>query len=143
MRERLEDVIRPGEVAEDLVLLLRGGVHTDGIDRLRDQAGEMNRRFSLEGGDCYGISVFGVTEESESWILARNMAVRRRLAAGTRSMTRPIAVSSPSAAATTVSATKMSPSCGSCQPSALHIGLSCSTDTTGRTTGSSWTPWVT
>lgn len=78
MRERLEDVIRPDEVAGDLVLLLRGGVHADGIDRLRDQASELNRRFSLEGGDCYGISAFAATEESEAWILARNMAVRRR-----------------------------------------------------------------
>ena len=78
MRERLEDVIRPGEVAEDLVLLLPGGVHAEGINRLRDQASEMNRRFSFEGGDCYGISAFAATEESESWILARNMAVRRR-----------------------------------------------------------------
>jgi len=31
VRERLEEVIRPGEVAADLVLLLRGGVHDDGI----------------------------------------------------------------------------------------------------------------
>ena len=121
MRERLEDVIRPGEVAEDLVLLLRGGVHTDGIDRLRDQAGEMNRRFSLEGGDCYGISVFGVTEESESWILARNMALRRRYYRVRYEDVSELRV----------------------LPTFRHIGLSCSTDTTGRTTGSSWTPWVT
>jgi len=76
--ERHEEVIRPGEVAADLVLLLRGGVHDDGILRLQEQAGDMNRRFSLEGGDCYGISTFAATEESEAWILARNMAVRRR-----------------------------------------------------------------
>lgn len=122
MRERLEDVIRPDEVAGDLVLLLRGGVHADGIDRLRDQASELNRRFSLEGGDCYGISAFAATEESEAWILARNMAF---------------------AAATTASGTRTSPNCGSCQPSALHTGPSCSTDPTARTTASSWTRWVT
>lgn len=78
MRERLEDVIRPGEVADNLVLLLRGGVHAEGIDRLRDQASELNRRFSFGGGDCYGISTFAATEESEAWVLARNMGVRRR-----------------------------------------------------------------
>jgi hypothetical protein len=78
MRARLEDVLRHGEVAKDLVLLLRGGVHREGMERLQEQAGDMNRRFSFEGDDCYGISVFAATEESEAWILARHMSVRRR-----------------------------------------------------------------
>lgn len=78
VRERLEDFLRPGESATDLVLLLRGGVHDDGIERLREQAAELNRRFCFEEGDCYGISAFAATEESEAWTLARNMRVRRR-----------------------------------------------------------------
>ncbi len=78
MKERLEDVLRPDEVANDLVLLLRGGFYEEGLERLQEQAAQLNRRFSLEGGDCYGISVFAATEETEEWVLARNMDVRRR-----------------------------------------------------------------
>ena len=78
MRERLEAALRHGEVATHLTLLLRGGVHDEGIERLHEQAGDMNRRFSFEGRDCYGISAFAATEESETWVLARNMSVRRR-----------------------------------------------------------------
>lgn len=77
-REPLEGALRPDEVADDLVFLLRGGVHKEGIERLRAQAGELNLRFSLNGGDCYGVSVFAATPESEAWVLARNMGVRRR-----------------------------------------------------------------
>lgn len=75
--EPLEGVLRHEESA-DLVLLLRGGVHEEGLERLQEQAAELNRRFSFEGGDCYGISVFAASEESEAWVLARNMRVRRR-----------------------------------------------------------------
>jgi hypothetical protein len=35
VKERLEDVLRPDEVADDLVLLLRGGVHEGEIARLQ------------------------------------------------------------------------------------------------------------
>jgi len=77
-REPLEGVLRPEECADELVLLLRGGVHEEGIVRLQEQAAERNRRFSFAGGDCYGISVFAASEESEAWVLARSMRVRRR-----------------------------------------------------------------
>lgn len=77
MKERLEDVLRPDEVAEHLVLLLRGGVYEEGLERLRVQAAQLNRRFSYENGPCYGISVFAATEDTEAWVLARNMDVRR------------------------------------------------------------------
>lgn len=36
MRERLEDVMRHGEVAENLVLLLRGGAHYESVERTSD-----------------------------------------------------------------------------------------------------------
>lgn len=78
MKERLEDVLRPDEVANDLALLLRGGVYEEGLERLQEQAAQLNRRFSFEGGACYGVSVFAATEETEDWVLARNMDVRRR-----------------------------------------------------------------
>lgn len=78
MKERLEDFVRPEETSAKLVLLLRGGVHAEHVDRLQDQAGQLNRRFSFEGGGCYGISVFAATEQSEPWVLARHMGVRRR-----------------------------------------------------------------
>lgn len=60
------------------MLLLRGGVYEEGLGRLQEQAAQLNRRFCFEGGDCYGISVFAATEETEEWVLARNMDVRRR-----------------------------------------------------------------
>lgn len=78
MKERLDDAVRPDEVADDLVLLLRGGVYEEGAERLQAQAAQLNRRFSFEGGECYGISVFAATEAGEAWVLARNMDVRRR-----------------------------------------------------------------
>lgn len=78
VREPLEAVLRPDEAAEDLMLLLRGGVHDESAVRLQQQAAELNRRFTLDGLDCYGISVFAATPESEAWVLARNMGVRRR-----------------------------------------------------------------
>lgn len=77
-RKRLESVLRPDEAADDLVLLLRGGVHREDTERLKAQAAELNRRFSFRGADCYGISVFAATSESEAWVLAKHMDVRRR-----------------------------------------------------------------
>lgn len=100
-RKRLESVLRPDEAADDLVLLLRGGVHREDTERLKAQAAELNRRFSFRGPDCYGISVFAATSESEAWVLAKHMDVRR---------------------GTTESDTPMSSSWRSCRPSPRPTG---------------------
>jgi hypothetical protein len=78
VKERLEDVLRPDEVADDLVLLLRGGVHEGEIARLQRQARDLDRRFSWRGGPCYGVSVFAAMPETEVLILATRMDSRRR-----------------------------------------------------------------
>jgi hypothetical protein len=78
VKERLEDVLRPDQVAEDLVLLLRGGVYDEDISRLQQQAAELDRRFTYQGGQCFGVSVFAATPETEADVLATNMDVRRR-----------------------------------------------------------------
>jgi hypothetical protein len=78
MKERLEDFLRPDEAAEDLVLLLRGGVDENDVARLQRQARDLDRRFSWRGGSCYGVSVFAATPESEGLVLATRMDVRRR-----------------------------------------------------------------
>lgn len=78
MKERLEDVLRPGEGADDLVLLLRGGVYDEDISRLQDQAAQLDRRFSFRDGACFGVSVFAATPDTEADVLAGNMDVRRR-----------------------------------------------------------------
>ena len=78
MKERLEDVMRPDGAAEDLVLLLRGGVYDEGISRLQQQAAELDRRFTFKGGSCFGVSVFAATLVTEADVLAKNMDVRRR-----------------------------------------------------------------
>jgi hypothetical protein len=53
VKERLEDFIRPDEIADDLVLLLRGGVHEDDVVRLQRQARDLDLRFSWRGGSSY------------------------------------------------------------------------------------------
>lgn len=78
VKERLEDFVRPDEIADDLVLLLRGEVHEDDVVRLQRQARDLDRRFSWRGGSCYGVSVFAATPETESLILATRMDARRR-----------------------------------------------------------------
>ena len=78
VKERLEDFVRPDEIADDLVLLLRGGVHEDDVVRVQRQARDLDRRFSWRGGSCYGVSVFAATPETESLILATRMDARRR-----------------------------------------------------------------
>jgi hypothetical protein len=78
VKERLEDVLRPDEVADDLMLLLRGGVHEADVARLQRQARDLDRRFSWRGGPCYGISVFAATPKTEGLILATRMDARRR-----------------------------------------------------------------
>lgn len=77
-KNRLEDVIRPGEAPDDLVFLLRAGDRDDSIERLRRQANRLSRRYTLEGRDCYGVSAFAATEENEAWVLATKMHIRRR-----------------------------------------------------------------
>lgn len=78
MKERLEDVLRVGEAADDLVLLLRGGVYDERLLRLQQQAAQLDRRFNYRGGPCFGVSVFAATSATESDVLATNMDVRRR-----------------------------------------------------------------
>lgn len=77
-KDALEDVLRPDEVPEDLVLLLRAGEEDDDVELLQRQALRLNRRYSFEGSGCWGISVFAATEENEPWVLATKMDVRRR-----------------------------------------------------------------
>lgn len=78
MKERLEDVVRPDDPADDLVLLLRGGVYDDDVARIHQQARDLDRRFTWCGGPCYGVSVFAATPETEDQVLARHMDARRR-----------------------------------------------------------------
>jgi hypothetical protein len=75
---RLEDVLRGTESPDDLVFLLRAGDQDDNLDRLQHQAARLSRRYTLGGVDCYGVSAFAATEESEAWVLATKMDVRRR-----------------------------------------------------------------
>ncbi|MGH3497449.1 MAG: hypothetical protein ACRDP1_08295 [Nocardioidaceae bacterium] len=77
-KDRLEDVVRPEETPDDLVLLLRAGDEDDSVERLKHQAARLSRRYTLNGADCYGVSAFAATEENESWLLATKMYVRRR-----------------------------------------------------------------
>lgn len=77
-KDELESVLRPNESPDDLVLLLRAGSAGDDVDLLKRQAVRLNRRFTFEGGECFGISVFAATEENEAWVLATKMDVRRR-----------------------------------------------------------------
>lgn len=77
-KDALEDALRPGEVPEDLVLLLRAGEEHDDVEVLKRQALRLHRRYLYDGDDCWGISVFAATEENESWVLATKMDVRRR-----------------------------------------------------------------
>jgi hypothetical protein len=76
-KDALEDVLRPNEVPEDLVFLLRAGAEDD-VDLLKRQALRLDRRYSFEGAACFGVSVFAATEENEPWVLATKMDVRRR-----------------------------------------------------------------
>lgn len=78
MKKRLESAIRAGEVPDDLVLLLRGGVHDDELRWLRSQAADLNRAYTLRSGPCFGVSVFAATPETESEVLANRMDTRRR-----------------------------------------------------------------
>ena len=75
---RLEDVLRGTESPDDLVFLLRAGDQDDNLDRLQHQAARLSRRYTLGNVDCYGVSAFAATEESEAWVLATKMDVRRR-----------------------------------------------------------------
>ena len=77
-KDALESVVRPDEGPDDLVLLLRAGDTEDDVAPLKRQAARLNRRFTYEGGECYGISAFSATEENEPWVLATKMDVRRR-----------------------------------------------------------------
>lgn len=77
-KDAFESVLRHGEVPEDLVLLLRAGDAADDVGLLMRQAARLNRRFSYEGHECYGISIFAATEENLPWLLATKMDVRRR-----------------------------------------------------------------
>lgn len=77
-KDALESVLRPDEMSDDLVLLLRAGDGDDNVELLQRQAVRLNRRYTFEGGECYGISVFAATEENEVWVLATKMDVRRR-----------------------------------------------------------------
>ena len=77
-KDALEDVLRPDEVPDGLVLLLRAGDERDDVDLLKRQALRLHRRYTYDGNDCWGISVFAATEENEPWVLATKMGVRRR-----------------------------------------------------------------
>lgn len=52
--EPLEDFLRPDELAKDLILLLRGGVYDEDVSRLQGQAAQLDRRFTYQGGKCFG-----------------------------------------------------------------------------------------
>jgi hypothetical protein len=78
VKERLEDVFRPDDLADDLVLLLRGGVYEDDVARIQQQARDLDRRFSWQDGSCYGVSVFAATPQTEDQVLAQHMDARRR-----------------------------------------------------------------
>lgn len=77
-KEALEDLLRPDESPDGLVLLLRAGDEGDDVDLLKRQALRLHRRYTYDGNDCWGISVFAATEENEPWVLATKMGVRRR-----------------------------------------------------------------
>lgn len=77
-KDALDDAVRPDELADDLVLLLRAGDEDDDVDLLKSQALRLHRRYTYGGEDCWGISVFAATEENEPWVLATKMEVRRR-----------------------------------------------------------------
>ena len=77
-KDALEDVLRPDESPDGLVLLLRAGDEGDDVDLLKRQALRLHRRYTYDGNDCWGISVFAATEENEPWVLATKMGVRRR-----------------------------------------------------------------
>lgn len=70
--------MRSDETPEDLVLLLRAGDQDDSVERLQQQAARLSRRFTLEGGECYGVSAFAAADENETWVLATRMPIRRR-----------------------------------------------------------------
>lgn len=78
MKERLENVLRPESTDQEPVLLLRGGVHEDGLTHLRRQAAQLDRRFTYQGGPCFGVSVFAATSATEARVLATRMDARRR-----------------------------------------------------------------
>lgn len=78
MKDRLEAFIRSADVADDLVLLLRGGVHADEVLRVQQQSRDLDRRFTWRGGPCYGVSVFAASPETEDLVLVEQMNVRRR-----------------------------------------------------------------
>jgi len=78
MKERLEDALRPDDGADDLVLLLRGGVYDEDVSGLQYQAGQLDRRFTYQGGRCFGVSVFAAKPATEPDVLATHMDVRRR-----------------------------------------------------------------
>lgn len=77
-KDALEGALRPDELAEDLVLLLRAGDEDDDVDLLKRQALRLHRRYTYARDDCWGISVFAATEDSEPRVLATKMDVRRR-----------------------------------------------------------------
>ena len=77
-KDALEDALRPDEDRDDLVLLLRAGDEKDNVDVLKRQALRLHRRYTYAGEDCWGISVFAASDESEPWVLATKMDVRRR-----------------------------------------------------------------
>lgn len=78
-KRRLEDEIRPDEAADDLVLLLRGGEVGDNVERSKQQAARLNRRYTLKCSECHGVSAFAATTpENKSWVLATKMRPCRR-----------------------------------------------------------------
>jgi hypothetical protein len=77
VKKRLESVIRTDEAADDLVLLLRGGVHAREVERLQSQAADLDRLYTWRGGPCFGVSVFAATPDTEGDVLATRMDVRR------------------------------------------------------------------
>ncbi|MDQ3486005.1 MAG: hypothetical protein M3445_11450 [Actinomycetota bacterium] len=62
--DRLEDVLRHGESAHDLILLLRGGEDTQ--TKLLRQAALLEARYTFEGVPARGISLFAARGDLEA-----------------------------------------------------------------------------
>jgi len=65
VKNRLEDVIREGEVADDLVLLLRGG--PDSKEKILLHADRLGDLFTFDDDPARGISLFAAQGDLDAW----------------------------------------------------------------------------
>lgn len=65
VKRRLEEVVRPRESADDLVLLLRGGPDTE--EKILRHADRLADLFTYQGGLARGISLFAAEGDLDVW----------------------------------------------------------------------------